>query len=97
MSTAYLARWGTAMTDNTGSTIYAGPVTSASDPYTSRPFVVHESDHVSDSDARSERVFPAAEAVTLDNNAIKSALMTYGGVYTAFQWDETARSNRYLL
>ena len=40
MSTAYLARWGTTMTDATGSTIYAGPVTSASDPYT---FVVHAS------------------------------------------------------
>jgi C1A family cysteine protease len=85
MSTAYLARWGTTMTDNTGSKIYAGPVTSASDPYsvscTSSPTTSPIAMHVQNV------YFLPLKASPTDNNAIKSALMTYGGVYTAFQWD----------
>ncbi len=85
MSTAYLARWGTTMTDSTGSTIYAGPVTSASDPYnlscTSSPTTSQIAMHVQNV------YFLPLKQSPLDNNAIKSALMTYGGVFTGFYWD----------
>ena len=83
MSTAYLARWGTTMTDNTGSRIYAGPVTSASDPYPSNPSLCAGS-------TTSQIAMHVQNVYFLplgDNNAIKSALTTYGGVYAAFQWD----------
>ena len=85
MSTAYLARWGTTMTDATGSTIHGGPVTSASDPYTdssctSSPTTSQIAMHVQNV------YFLPLKQSALDNNAIKSALMTYGGVYTAFYW-----------
>jgi C1A family cysteine protease len=85
MSIAYLARWGTTMTDNTSSTIYAGPVTSASDPYslscTSSPTTSQIAMHV-----QNVYYLPLKQS-PLDNNAIKSALMTYGGVCAAFYWD----------
>jgi C1A family cysteine protease len=88
MSTAYLARWGTTMTDSTGSTIYAGPVTSASDPYnlscTSSPTTSQIAMHVQNV------YFLPLKQSPLDNNAIKSALMTYGGVFTGFEWNVTA-------
>ncbi|MGA9078882.1 MAG: lectin like domain-containing protein, partial [Halobacteriota archaeon] len=91
MSTAYLARWGTTQTDATGSTIHGGPVTSASDPY---------SDSSCTSSATTSQIamhvqnvyFLPLKQSALDNNAIKSALMTYGGVYTAFQWEGAASS-----
>jgi C1A family cysteine protease len=89
MSTAYLARWGTTMTDNTGSKIYAGPVTSASDPYsvscTSSPTSSQIAMHV-----QNVYFLPLG-----DNNAIKSALTTYGGVYAAFQWDGGTNTSSY--
>jgi C1A family cysteine protease len=88
MSTAYLARWGTTMTDATGATIYAGPVTSASDPYnlscTSSPTTSQIAMHVQNV------YFLPLKQSPLDNNAIKSALMTYGGVFTGFEWNVTA-------
>jgi hypothetical protein len=88
MSTAYLARWGTTMTDSTGSAIYAGPVTSASDPYnlscTSSPTTSQIAMHVQNV------YFLPLKQSPLDNNAIKSALMTYGGVFTGFEWNVTA-------
>ena len=91
MSTAYLARWGTTMTDATGATIHGGPVTSASDPY---------SDSSCTSGATTSQIamhvqnvyFLPVKQSALDNNAIKSALMTYGGVYTAFQWEGSSSS-----
>ena len=91
MSTAYLARWGTTMTDATGATIHGGPVTSASDPY---------SDSSCTSSATTSQIamhvqnvyFLPVKQSALDNNAIKSALMTYGGVYTAFQWEGSSSS-----
>ena len=91
MSTAYLARWGTTMTDATGATIHGGPVTSASDPY---------SDSSCTSSATTSQIAMHVQNVyylplkqsALDNNAIKSALMTYGGVYTAFQWESSSSS-----
>ncbi len=94
MSTAYLARWGTTMTDNTGSKIYAGPVTSASDPYSdsscTSPTTSQIAMHV-----QNVYFLPLKQSAT-DNNAIKSALTTYGGVYAAFQWDG-GTSNKLLL
>jgi C1A family cysteine protease len=86
MSTAYLARWGTTMTDATGATIHGGPVTSASDPYsdsscTSSPTTSQIATHV-----QNVYFLPVKQSPT-DNDAIKSALMTYGGVYTSFAWD----------
>jgi C1A family cysteine protease len=90
MSTAYLARWGTTMTDNTGSTIHAGPVTSASDPYSdlscTSPTTSQIAMHV-----QNVYFLPVKQSPT-DNSAIKSALMTYGGVYTAFQWEGSSSS-----
>jgi C1A family cysteine protease len=89
MSTAYLARWGTTMTDNTGSKIYAGPVTSASDPY---------SDSSCTSPTSSQIAMHVQNVYFLplgDNNAIKSALTTYGGVYTAFSWDGGTSTSSY--
>jgi C1A family cysteine protease len=89
MSTAYLARWGTTMTDNTGSKIYAGPVTSASDPY---------SDSSCTSPTASQIAMHVQNVYFLplgDNNAIKSALTTYGGVYAAFQWDGGTSTSSY--
>jgi len=90
MSTAYLARWGTTMTDATGATIHGGPVTSASDPYsvscTSSPTTSQIAMHV-----QNVYYLPLKQSA-LDNNAIKSALMTYGGVYTAFQWEGSSSS-----
>jgi C1A family cysteine protease len=88
MSTAYLARWGTTMTDNTGSRIYAGPVTSASDPYSTSctsPTTSQIAMHV-----QNVYFLPLG-----DNNAIKFALTTYGGVYTAFQWDGGTSTSSY--
>jgi C1A family cysteine protease len=89
MSTAYLARWGTTMTDNTGSKIYAGPVTSASDPYslsctspTSSQIAMH---------VQNVYFLPQMQSST-DTGTIKSALMTYGGVYAAFEWNGSASS-----
>jgi C1A family cysteine protease len=87
MSTAYLARWGTTMTGNTGSKIYAGPVTSASDPYSdsscTSPSTSQIAMHVQNV------YFLPTKQNAMDNNAIKSALMTYGGVYTAFYYADT--------
>ena len=87
MSTAYLARWGTTMTDNSGSRIYAGPVTSASDPYSdsscTSPTTSQIAMHVQNV------YFLPLKQNAMDNNAIKSALMTYGGVYTAFYYADT--------
>jgi C1A family cysteine protease len=84
MSTAYLARWGTTMKDYTGSTIHAGPVTSASDPYSvscsGSPTTSQTAMHV-----QNVYFLPLKQSAT-DNDAIKSALTTYGGVYTAFDW-----------
>jgi C1A family cysteine protease len=91
MSTAYLARWGTTMTDNSGSKIYAGPVTSAFDPYsvscTSSPTTSQIAMHV-----QNVYFLPLKTSQT-DNNAIKSALTTYGGVYSAFWWDPNTSTN----
>src|SRR5271157_4053935 len=93
MSTAYLARWGTTMTDNAGSTIYAGPVTSASDPYSdsscASPTTSQIAMHV-----QNAYFLPLKQSPT-DNNAIKSALMTYGGVYAGFQWDGGTSTSSY--
>jgi C1A family cysteine protease len=91
MSTAYLARWGTTMTDATGATIHGGPVTSASDPYSdsscTSPTTSQIAMHVQNV------YFLPKKQSPLDNNAIKSALMTYGGVYTAFQWEGATSGN----
>ena len=88
MSTAYLARWGSTMTYANGGTIYAGPVSATCDPYSS----------YTGSCGADTTTCPVAEHVQnvyyvplktgpLDNNAIKSAVTTYGGVYSAFYWD----------
>jgi C1A family cysteine protease len=94
MSTAYLARWGTTMTDATGATIHGGPVTSASDPYSDAscggsPTTSQTAMHV-----QNVYFLPLKQSL-LDNNAIKSAVMTYGGVYTAFTWDGGTSTSSY--
>jgi C1A family cysteine protease len=93
MSTAYLARWGTTMTDNTGSKIYAGPVTSASDPYSDSSCTSPTSSQIA-MHVQNVYFLPLKQSAT-DNNAIKSALMTYGGVYTAFQWNGGTSTSSY--
>lgn len=91
MSTAYLARWGTTLKDSNSSPIFAGPVSQVDDPYNT-------------SCSGISRQIPLAEHVQnvywvrdklgpLDNDAIKSALMSYGGVYTAFDWIGTSHNN----
>jgi len=64
------------------------PVTSASDPYnlscTSSPTTSQIAMHVQNV------YFLPLKQSPLDNNAIKSALMTYGGVFTGFEWNVTA-------
>jgi len=83
LSTAYLARWGTTRLDDFGQKIYAGPVTSTCDPYTTActsPTVCGIAKHV-----QNVYFLPLKQSLT-DNGVIKSALMTYGGVYAAFQW-----------
>jgi C1A family cysteine protease len=85
MSTTYLARWGTTMTDRTGSKIYAGPVTSAFDPYS----LSCTSPTTSPAMHVQNVYYLPLKQNALDNNAIKSALMTYGGVYTAFYYADT--------
>jgi C1A family cysteine protease len=90
-SAAYLARWGTTEKDSTGSPIFAGPVSQVDDPYNV-------------SCAASSRQIPLAAHVQnvywlparqgpMDNDAIKSALMTYGGVFTSFQWEGLGRES----
>jgi C1A family cysteine protease len=85
MSTAYLARWGTTMTDATGSTIHGGPVTSASDPYSDSSCTSSATTSQAAMHVQNVYFLPLKQSPT-DNSAIKSALMTYGGVYTAFYW-----------
>ncbi|MGZ4921664.1 MAG: C1 family peptidase, partial [Halobacteriota archaeon] len=80
MSAAYLARWGTTSKDSTGSPIFAGPVSQADDPYnvscngSARPIPLAA--HVQNVYWLPSRQEP------MDNGVIKSALMTYGGVFT---------------
>lgn len=84
IATAYLSRWGCTMLDYSGNPIYAGPVTNACDPYsgpsctgvTTCPLVKH---------VQNVYFLPIKTSRT-DNGKIKSALMTYGAVYSAFQW-----------
>jgi len=92
-STAYLARWGTTMTDNTGSKIYAGPVTSASDPYSDSSCTSPTSSQIA-MHVQNVYFLPLKQSAT-DNNAIKSALTTYGGVYTAYSWDGGTSTSSY--
>ena len=93
MSTAYLARWGWNTTQlDAYYKIYTGPVTSASDPYPSNPSLCAGSTTSQVAMHVQNVYYVPLKQSPLDNNAIKSALMTYGGVYTAFQWNETASS-----
>jgi len=76
MSTAYLARW--------GGTMQSGPVATACDPYTascSDTTSCSVQEHV-----QNVYFLPLKQSPMDNNNAIKSALMTYGGVYSAFDW-----------
>ena len=88
MSAAYFARWGTTEKDSTGSPIFAGPVSLADDPYNVScaeiapmiPLAAH---------VQNVYWLPARQG-PMDNRAIKSAIMTYGGVFTAFEWRGSA-------
>jgi C1A family cysteine protease len=93
MSTAYLARWGTTMTGNTGSNIYAGPVTSASDPYSDSSCTSRTTSQTA-MHVQNVYFLPKMTSGT-DTSEIKSALMTYGGVYTAFAWDGGTSTSSY--
>jgi len=85
LSTSYLARWGTTATDYDGQTIYSGPVTNYCDPYSATsctsPTTCATVKHV-----QTVYFLPLKQSLT-DNYAIKNAVMTYGAVYTAFQWE----------
>ncbi|MHB9036167.1 MAG: lectin like domain-containing protein [Armatimonadota bacterium] len=69
MSTAYLARW-------------SGPVAEYNDPYNpgscSSPVGVIAAKHVQ------EVIYLPTRASSLDNDALKQAVMTYGAVYTTY-------------
>jgi len=72
MSMAYLARWD-------------GPIYEADDPY-------NPLSNVSPSGLTVRKHFQEASIIpkragSLDNNAIKQAVMTYGALYTAFYWN----------
>ena len=90
-ATAYLARWGTTEKDANGNTINAGPVSLSCDPYTpgscakrtTCPIVEH---------VQNVYYVPWKQSPT-DNDAIKSALTTYGGVTTAMNFIGDASSN----
>jgi C1A family cysteine protease len=75
MSTAYLARW--------GGTMQSGPVATACDPYTAS---CSDTTSCSIQEHVQNVYFLPLKQSPMDNNAIKSALMTYGGVYSAFDW-----------
>ncbi len=92
MSTAYLARWGTNMTDYTSAPIAAGPVTSKFDPYNAGSCGGSPTTSQTAMDLQNVYFLPTKQNAT-DNNAIKSALMTYGGVYTAFYWEGYSNVN----
>jgi C1A family cysteine protease len=76
MSMAYVARW-------------AGPVDAALDPY-----------HATDTDTSPAGISPekhvqdviiiAGRGSVSNNNSLKSALMTYGGLTTVMYWDDSA-------
>lgn len=84
MTATYLARWGTTETDANGTPIYGGPVSLSCDPYnpssctgtTTCPVAEH---------VQNVYFLPQKQSPT-DNNVIKSAIMTYGGVGAAFNW-----------
>ncbi|HOT04425.1 MAG TPA: DUF2341 domain-containing protein, partial [Methanolinea sp.] len=74
MSTAYLTRW-------------SGPITEAADPYNAgssySPPGLSPVKHVQDV------FYIPGRSSSLDNDNIKNAIMTYGGVATAFFWSDT--------
>ncbi len=78
MSTAYLTRW-------------SGPVTEAADPYNPlssySPPGLQPVKHVQDV------LYIPDRAGSLDNDNIKTAIMTYGGVGTAFYWSSVNYSS----
>jgi C1A family cysteine protease len=84
MSTAYFARWGTTALDDYNNTIYSGPVANFCDPYSATsctsPTACAPVKHV-----QTVVFLPLKQSLT-DNYAIKNAVMKYGAVYTAFQW-----------
>lgn len=85
MSTAYLARWD-------------GPVAESEDPYNpgtdSSPASLTAHKHVQDV------IFVPNRTSSLDNDAIKQAVMTYGAVYTTFYYgsayDKTSTAGYYF-
>jgi C1A family cysteine protease len=78
MSTAYLARW-------------AGPVNEVNDPY---PYVGTSTTGTYTVQKRVQNVFMLPDrANSLDNNNIKWALTTYGGVYDTIYWDSAYYSS----
>ncbi|MGZ4949391.1 MAG: lectin like domain-containing protein [Halobacteriota archaeon] len=91
MSAAYLARWGTIAKDSTGSPLFAGPVSQADDPY---DVSCNESSRLIPLAAHVQNVYwlPSRQG-PMDNGVIKSALMTYGGVFTAFTWAGSSRNS----
>jgi C1A family cysteine protease len=91
MSAAYLARWDTTAKDSTGSPIFAGPVSQADDPYN---VSCNESSRSIPLAAHVQNVYwlPSRQG-PMDNGVIKSALMTYGGVFTAFTWAGSSRNS----
>ncbi|MEQ8155637.1 MAG: lectin like domain-containing protein, partial [Clostridiaceae bacterium] len=72
MSTAYLARW-------------SGPINESDDPYnpssTSSPIDKTVQKHIQ------EVLFIPGRTGPWDNSTLKSALMTYGAIYTTMRWD----------
>jgi YVTN family beta-propeller protein len=76
MALAYLTRW-------------AGPVNESDDPYDGygrnpSPTGLAPQKHVQDA------IFIPVRANSLDNDALKSALMTYGALFTSMAWDDSA-------
>ena len=93
MASAYLTRWGINMTDNSSNQIYGGPVAFSCDPYnpgsctsaTTCPIV----DHV-----QNVYFLPLMTSGT-DTSEIKSALITWGGVLMAMNFEGPSSGSAY--
>ncbi|MGZ4936839.1 MAG: lectin like domain-containing protein [Halobacteriota archaeon] len=92
MSAAYLTRGGTIAKDSTGSPMFAGPVSQIGDPY--KTVSCSESSRLIPLAAHVQNVYwlPSRQG-PMDNGVIKSALMTYGGVFTSIDWEGSSRNS----
>jgi len=90
VAAAYLARWGTTGTLDNGTPINAGPVSLSCDPYNPGSCTSQNCSAVEH--VQNIYFLPEKQSPT-DNDAIKSALMTYGSIEIAINWEGDTFSN----